>query len=223
MIDVPADWSGGIEDLVEEANRWLARLLPADRAARPKDEVNPRLVRHYTTQGLLPAPRREGRDARYGRVHLMALLALRRLMADGLGGKALEAAMGGKDEAALERLAAEGALEGGEAALVPAENEAMRFIQQLSHSAVRTLVAPVGIMAAAPFPRAQVSRLFKEMDGSLDLARRRTVSQITRAEIRSELELLIGSDFEWPQSERQWQRLLEEIGATLRDVQRSTT
>lgn len=49
MIDVQADWSGGIEALVEEANLWLARLLPADRASRPKDEVNPRLVRHYTT------------------------------------------------------------------------------------------------------------------------------------------------------------------------------
>ena len=71
-------WTGGIEALVGEANRWLGQLLPADRAARPKDEVNPRLVRHYTTQGLLPAPRREGRDARYDRLHLMALLALRR-------------------------------------------------------------------------------------------------------------------------------------------------
>ena len=134
MMDVPADWAGGIEDLVEEANRWLAHLLPADRAARPKDEVNPRLVRHYTTQGLLPAPRREGRDARYSRVHLMALLALRRLMADGLGGKALDAALGGRDEQAFERLAVDGALEGGGEPAY-ADNAALRYVRELAQAA----------------------------------------------------------------------------------------
>ncbi|OLV19663.1 MerR family transcriptional regulator [Deinococcus marmoris] len=218
MIDVPADWSGGIEDLVREANRWLARLLPADRAARPKDEVNPRLVRHYTTQGLLPAPRREGRDARYARVHLMALLALRRLMADGLGGKALDAALGGKDEAALERLAAEGALEGGEAALVPAENEAMRFIQQLAR--------PVGGMSLSvlvPHFAMPVERnlsMLRERK-SLPAPAQQTVSQITRAVVRPGLELLIGREFQWPRSEHAQQELLQEIGETLRDVSRS--
>ncbi|AZI45188.1 hypothetical protein EHF33_19950 (plasmid) [Deinococcus psychrotolerans] len=69
MLGISQDWEGGIEDFVEEANQRLAEVLPLDRASRPKDEVNARLVRHYTTEGLLPAPRREGREARYGRLH----------------------------------------------------------------------------------------------------------------------------------------------------------
>ena len=93
MLGIDERWSGGIDALVTEANRLLAQLLPGDRAARLKDEMNPRLVRHYTTVGLLPAPTREGREARYGRGHLLGLLALRRLMADGLSGKALVGAL----------------------------------------------------------------------------------------------------------------------------------
>lgn len=218
---MPADWAGGIEDLVEEANRWLAHLLPADRAARPKDEVNPRLVRHYTTQGLLPAPRREGRDARYSRVHLMALLALRRLMADGLGGKALDAALGGRDEQAFERLAVGGALEGGGEPAY-ADNPALRYVRELAqaagHSAAGTARPRLPTLGeqreAAPLPDFLLAPQRAGREGR--------ISRTTRAVVRLDLELLIGSDFEWPQSEPQWRSLLREIGATLRDAQQST-
>ena len=110
MLGIAEEWEGGIEEFVEEANRHLAELLPMDRSARPKDEVNARLVRHYTTEGLLPLPRREGREARYARLHLLSLLALRRLMADGLSGKALIAALNARSEEELAHLAQEGNL-----------------------------------------------------------------------------------------------------------------
>ena len=229
MMDVPADWAGGIEDLVEEANRWLAHLLPADRAARPKDEVNPRLVRHYTTQGLLPAPRREGRDARYSRVHLMALLALRRLMADGLGGKALDAALGGRDEQAFERLAIDGALEGGGEPAY-ADNAALRYVRGLRGLTLAAAGQSVGgqLIAGAARPRPpkpDVPREAASFEEFLPAPQRAgpevRISRTTRAVVRLDLELLIGSDFEWPQSEPQWRSLLREIGATLRDAQQS--
>lgn len=209
MIDVQADWSGGIEALVEEANRWLGRLLPTDRASRPKDEVNPRLVRHYTTQGLLPAPRREGRDARYGRLHLVALLALRRLMADGLSGKALTAALTGQAEPALERLALEGILEETDSGSAD-ENEALRYLRPLSRQRQTgpSRVATLPPLATAPAPLPDFL-----------LAPPRKVSRTTRALVRPDLELQIGSAFEWPKTKREWNVLLDEIGATLRDVQ----
>ncbi|WP_104992444.1 MerR family transcriptional regulator [Deinococcus sp. NW-56] len=209
MIDVQADWSGGIEALVEEANLWLARLLPADRASRPKDEVNPRLVRHYTTQGLLPAPRREGRDARYGRLHLVALLALRRLMADGLSGRALTAALGGQDEAGLEQLALEGIVAADVGPSSDDDNEALRYLRQLSvmevssPARVSRLSAPVPAHAALP---------------DFLLGSQRKVSQTTRVVVRPDLELQIGQDFGWPETESEWRALLKELGATLRDV-----
>ncbi|MPY67723.1 MerR family transcriptional regulator [Deinococcus sp. SDU3-2] len=209
MIDVQADWSGGIEALVEEANLWLARLLPADRASRPKDEVNPRLVRHYTTQGLLPAPRREGRDARYGRLHLMALLALRRLMADGLSGRALIAALGGQDEAGLEQLALEGVLEGTKGPADREDNEALGYLRQLA-----VMEAPRRARVVKPRPPTPVPAALPEFL----LEPRKKVSQTTRVVVRPDLELQIGRDFKWPTTEPEWRALLQELGATLRDV-----
>ncbi|MDL2345179.1 MerR family transcriptional regulator [Deinococcus sp. MIMF12] len=210
MIDVQADWSGGIEALVEEANLWLARLLPADRALRPKDEVNPRLVRHYTTQGLLPAPRREGRDARYGRLHLVALLALRRLMADGLSGRALTAALVGQDEAGLEQLALEGIVAADVGPVSDDDNEALRYLRQLSVMGVSRPARVSRLSAPAPVPAA----LPDFVPGS-----QKKVSQTTRVVVRPDLELQIGQDFEWPETEPEWRALLGELGATLRDVQ----
>lgn len=218
MIDVPAGWAGGIEELVEEANRWLSHLLPVDRAARPKDEVNPRLVRHYTTQGLLPAPRREGRDARYARVHLMALLALRRLMADGLSGKALEAALSGRDEQVFERLAVDGALEGGGEPAY-ADNAALNYVRQLSQSSARASRSGTPKPSARPFAAPLPDFLLAPQRMTPEVR----ISRTTRAVVRLDLELLIGSDFEWPHSEKEWRSLLQEIGATLRDVQQPGT
>lgn len=44
-------WS--LDELVEHANRLLPDVLPKDAAGRAAETVNQRLVRHYTTQGLL--------------------------------------------------------------------------------------------------------------------------------------------------------------------------
>nr|WP_281378334.1 MerR family transcriptional regulator [Deinococcus budaensis] len=180
-------------------------MLPVDRASRPKDEVNPRLVRHYTTQGLLPAPRREGRDARYGRLHLVALLALRRLMADGLGGKALTAAVAGQDEATLERLALEGAVDQQDAPDAD-DNDALRYLRNLS---ARQPLRGRGRAASAPPPAALPEVLFESP---------RRVSQTTRVTVRPGLEMYIASEFEWPQTASEWRALLRELGTTLRDV-----
>ncbi|MFB9993260.1 MerR family transcriptional regulator [Deinococcus oregonensis] len=137
-LEIRSDWAGGIEQLVQEANRRLVHLLPEDRSGRPKDEVNARLVRHYTTQGLLSAPRREGREARYMRTHLLELLALRRLMADGLGGKVLMSALEGRTEKELATLAMRGsdglaAAGSGSAAPVDAALENRAVVQKRRH------------------------------------------------------------------------------------------
>jgi len=75
------DW--GLDDFVAEVNRLLPEVVPADAAARGKLEINPRLVRHYTTEGALPKPLKEGVEARYDGDHLVRALALRRLLAEG--------------------------------------------------------------------------------------------------------------------------------------------
>ncbi|GGJ76267.1 MerR family transcriptional regulator [Deinococcus aquiradiocola] len=86
---LPGAWSGGLDDLAALANALLPRYLPLDRTSRTTEDVNPRLIRHYTTQGLLDPPQKEGREARYGRRHLLQLLTLRRLMGEGHSAQAL--------------------------------------------------------------------------------------------------------------------------------------
>lgn len=73
-----------LDELVNTANGLLSALLPETSDARIKEEVNPRLIRHYTTQGLLETPLRVGREARYTVDHLLQLLALRHLLAKGV-------------------------------------------------------------------------------------------------------------------------------------------
>ncbi len=75
------DW--GLDDFVAEVNRMLPDVVPGDAAARGKLAINPRLVRHYTTEGVLPKPLKEGVEARYDGDHLVRVLALRRLLAEG--------------------------------------------------------------------------------------------------------------------------------------------
>lgn len=72
-----------LDDLVERANDLLPELLPKDAGKRAAEPVNQRLVRHYATQGLLDEPLKEGREARYLFRHLLQLLVVRRLLAEG--------------------------------------------------------------------------------------------------------------------------------------------
>ena len=75
-----ADWN--LDDFVAEVNRLLPDVVP-DAAPKGKLAVNARLVRHYTTEDVLPRPLKDGVEARYDTDHLVRVLALRRLLAEG--------------------------------------------------------------------------------------------------------------------------------------------
>ena len=101
---LPGSWTGTLDELAELSNTLLPQYLPLDRSSRTGDEVNPRLIRHYTTQGLLDPPLKEGRGARYTRHHLLQLLTLRRLMTGGHSAQALQSLLGTQSDANLEAL-----------------------------------------------------------------------------------------------------------------------
>ncbi len=248
MLDVADDWAGGIEQLVQEANRRLVHLLPEDRSGRPKDEVNARLVRHYTTQGLLSAPRREGREARYTRRHLLELLALRRLMADGLGGKVLISALEYRTEQELAALATQGSdgLEGQagqprrerqqQAAEDQADTDILSYLNRIrDRSALPpALLSPAPapqpegpdeasteVYASAPPPEPQ--GLFGIASGHFPIPPQpRKVQTLTRIEVRRGLELQVSSRLAWPQTSGQWDTLMREIRASLLALQRES-
>ncbi|GHG26703.1 hypothetical protein CBQ26_01475 [Deinococcus indicus] len=210
MLAIAQDWVGGIDEFVMEANVWLSRLLPEDRAGRPKDEVNARLVRHYTTSGLVPAPRREGREARYDRRHLLHLLALRRLMADGLSGKALFGALSGRSEADLEQLAQWGAQAAPQEAVILGVRAPAPVQGAVALDYLRKLRAGMTGEAVGLSSPAQVVP---------DRRAARAVQMRSQVLVRRGLEVLVGEQFRWPRDEAAWAELLDEVRESLRDVQ----
>src|SRR5690554_6400020 len=95
-----------LDDLVEHANRLLLSVLPKEAAGRAADAVNQRLVRHYTTQGLVDEPLKEGREARYLYRHLLQLLVVRRLLAEGHTSALAKRVIEGRADEELESLLA---------------------------------------------------------------------------------------------------------------------
>jgi DNA-binding transcriptional MerR regulator len=134
-----------LEAFVDETNRLLAEYLPDDPVdARVKGEVNARLIRHYTSSGLLETPLKEGREARYTVDHLLQLLALRRLLADGVPAAAIGDTLRQKDRDELRAI-----IEGGARLdFAPATDQrsaALSFIEQIRqrNTGEPTFSAPV--------------------------------------------------------------------------------
>lgn len=137
-----------LPELVDVANELLPALLPKDAAGRVAEDVNPRLVRHYTTLGLLPEPRKEGREARYLYEHLLRLLVVRRLLAEGYSSQALGQLLTGLDDSTLVNV-----LDGGvELRLVPAKpaepTERLAFLERVRRSAGLPPAAETGEASA---------------------------------------------------------------------------
>lgn len=72
--------------LVDEVNKQLSDL-------GLENQVNERLVRHYTTEKLVPAPLKEGKEARYTEEHVNALVSLRNSQSIGYSTKVLKSTL----------------------------------------------------------------------------------------------------------------------------------
>jgi DNA-binding transcriptional MerR regulator len=95
-LDAYQDSIWNLTEFVDAANALLPGYLPKEASGRLADDVNPRLVRHYATIGLLPEPGKEGREARYLFEHLVHLLVVRKLLAEGFGSSAIRDAVAGR-------------------------------------------------------------------------------------------------------------------------------
>lgn len=82
----------GLEELLAVAGERLG------------EEITPRTVRLYATQGLIDRPGREGRSAIYGRRHLLQLLLIRSLARRGLSLAAIAPLIGLDDQAMEQQL-----------------------------------------------------------------------------------------------------------------------
>lgn len=121
-----ADGRWGLDEFVSVTNH----LLPDVVGNREGEEVNPRLVRHYTSQGMLDEPGKEGKEARYGYRHLLQLLLLRRMLAQGYGTAAIDRFPRKQTDDQLVQLL-EGKLE-----LTVRANSALEYLQSLKRGPV---------------------------------------------------------------------------------------
>jgi DNA-binding transcriptional MerR regulator len=116
-----------LDRFVEVTNDLLPQFLPDQSSgSRGQEPVNPRLVRYYTTQGWLDKPLKQGREARYTYRHLLQLLVLRRLLAEGYSASSIGSLIGGQGDTALEDI-----LQGGVQLTVEAANPALAFLSQI--------------------------------------------------------------------------------------------
>ncbi|MFI6596919.1 helix-turn-helix domain-containing protein [Nonomuraea sp. NPDC050536] len=95
-----------IGELAERAADELrAHTQPVN--GRVRDVPGERLIRWYTTIGLVDPPlTRRGRIAQYGRRHLLQLVAVKRLQAAGRSIAEIQAALAGATDAMLQEIAA---------------------------------------------------------------------------------------------------------------------
>lgn len=187
-------WS--LDDLVQTANELLPQFLPEEKAhTRVREEVTPRLVRHYTSQGLLDDPLKEGRTARYTYRHLLQLLVVRRLLTEGYGASAIDTLARSNSNSDLEAL-----LQGGVQLTLTPANPALAFLEQVQQRrsnnpppAPQSRSAPKVPLLQAPSPSTPET------------------THWTRQEILPGLELHIRDDFVLPTTTQEQQNLLQRI------------
>lgn len=204
-----------LDRFVEVANDLLPQFLPEPTAgSRGQEAVNPRLVRHYTTQGLLDKPLKQGREARYLYRHLLQLLVLRRLLAEGYSVSSMHQLIGGQPNDALENI-----LQGGAQLTVETTNPALTWLAEIRD---RPAAAPAPRAAPAPSParRSQAAERSRQSPGSIDPVTP-SPSTWSRLTLLDGLELHIRQDFVPPATAYERDRLCQLIAQRLADLNSS--
>lgn len=189
-------WS--LTDFVDVVNSYLPLYLPLEQtSAKVRDKVTARLIRHYTTQGMLDEPYKEGRQARYVYRHLLQTLVVRRLLTEGYASHVIGDLATSKRNEELEAL-----LQGGMQVQVTIANPALTFLQQIQERESLPGLTAARNRSVQPQPTTP-----KEAS-----------TQWTRIEIARGLEIHISSDFPYPKSSHEQQNLFQKIRKALETV-----
>lgn len=190
------NWS--LEELVQVANELLPQFLPGEKAhTRVREDVTPRLIRHYTGQGMLDEPLKEGREARYTYRHLLQVLLVRRLLTEGYGASVIDTLARSKDNSELEAL-----LQGGMQLTVTPANPALAFLQHVQ----QRRATPARPLASSPLPPAPSAPPPSQPSSAPPPA-----SQWVRQEVLPGLEVHVRSDFVLPSTTQEQQNLLQRM------------
>lgn len=203
-----------IETFVRIANELLPQYLAGEPVNdRSEREVNPRLVRFYTTKEVLDRPEKEGREARYLYRHLLQLLLIRRLLSEGYSIPSMSPIMGNKSDAELESL-----LQGGVQVKAETRNPAIAFLSQVKARQENKVSFPktkAQDLQTFSAPQQIQSEGLAPTEGQTD---RVTVSHWRRVEILPGLELNIREDFMPPVTPQELTNLCQLISRKLQAI-----
>lgn len=178
-------------ELADEAARLVADLVPRQDRASVAEVPDERIVRYYSTEGLISAPEgRQGTASVYGYLHLLQLLVIKRLQADNLPIRKIRELVEGKSAAELEKLM--GVNQRGEQT-ARSKNTASEFLQSLITSYS---------MKSPPLQASEPVAAYVSPSDRLAW---------TRVEIEPGLELHIRDDYLLPDDTRERQRLARRI------------
>ncbi|MGK7889919.1 MAG: MerR family transcriptional regulator [Leptolyngbyaceae cyanobacterium] len=226
-------WS--LDELVHVATEVLPQFLPEEKAhTRVREAVSPRLIRHYTSQGMLDEPLKEGREARYVYRHLLQVLLVRRLLTEGYGASVIDTLARAKANEELEAL-----LQGGLQLTVAPANPALAFLQDIQQrqsgtnktGTNKTGTNKTGASQSGPnqpgtkrsSPKRSLSPQPIPLPSSSPLASAPAEpSQWTRLEVLPGLELHVRRDFTLPTTTQAQQTLQQRIWQLLRSITRPT-
>ena len=187
----------GVAGLAEAAARILAESGAARQGRGTVTELpDERTVRYYLTEGLVPpAEEKQGTASVFEFRHLLQLLAVKKLQAEGLPIRAIRELVTGKNERQLERLL--GTAEQGQAQGPSARGEALSYLESLlrkSPSAPLPSSPPrAAAQAPPPAPLASPSGALRET--------------WARVELEPGLELHVSDSYRAPHGEGALRRL----------------
>lgn len=184
-------WS--LEEFVQITNALLPQYLPTQKAhSRVREDITPRLVRHYTSLGAMDEPKKMGRNAVYTYRHLLQLLVVRRLMTQGYGVSAIDNLPISQSNTELEAL-----LQGGVQISVTPANPALGFLQDIQKRGKQVQKSP---LVSTPIPSPSPTP---------------TPQRWLRVQILPGLEIHVREDFVFPQSPQEQQNLVQIIAQKL--------
>lgn len=188
----------GVAGLAEAAARILAESGAARQGRGTVTELpDERTVRYYLAENLIPpAEEKQGTASVFGFRHLLQLLVVKKLQAEGLPIRAIRELVTGKTERQLERLLG---VEQGRASGASARGEALNYLESLLQKSPSSAPLPSAPPSLAPPPSAPLA------PSSLAGPR----ETWARVELEPGLELHVSDSYRTPQGQGALRRLAQ--------------
>jgi DNA-binding transcriptional MerR regulator len=192
----------GTRELAAEAAGLVQAFAPRQERGVVGEVPDERMVRYYLSEGLLsPSDERQGTATVYGYLHLLQLLAIKRLQAAGITNKQIRQVVQGKQVRDLERLL--GVREAKAAPAADPKSAALGFLESLlprgSESAPRLAPSPPEPVRSVPERGATSGR----------------APSWTRVEIEPGVEVHVRSDHPLWRAPREARRIGRAVAKTL--------